>query len=362
MTTIQTFTYFSLLVTDLLCLDGTLDPKANTAFYLSFPTHLLAYTLITYVLQNYNVWRNFIMKKSIYSLCIALTFTLTFILTSFSTAFNPRIEQTALSMAQNLVTSLNESNSDEKIIIENQLLLSKNNLTITAVGYMTNSAPKDGIKLLFENNSDSPILVKCDALIINDFMIDEVFSCVIAAGKKSNEILYISEAELSAADIPQIENIEIYFSAYNTKSNEIIFKSEHTSITNPEYKNEMMCIKNKNNIIYSDQMIEISVYDTINNGTDMQSIVLLIENKSNQNIVIASENMSVNGFMVSSLVYSTIYGNKQAVETLTLFSDELKNNNINCIESFEQTFKIIDAETHTLISETEPVLYEVIKE
>ena len=73
--------------------------------------------------------------------------------------------------------------------INEQVLVDQDGIKITATEYVTDSIWGDGIKLLVENNSAKDYTIGCDALIVNDYMITDLFSADVAAGKKSNEVM-----------------------------------------------------------------------------------------------------------------------------------------------------------------------------
>lgn len=107
-----------------------------------------------------------------------------------------------------------QASADESI--NEQVLVDQDGIKITATEYVTDSIWGDGIKLLVENNSAKDYTIGCDALIVNDYMITDLFSADVAAGKKSNEVMYLSSTELKAAGIDTVGQIEMYFHAYDS--------------------------------------------------------------------------------------------------------------------------------------------------
>ena len=99
-----------------------------------------------------------------------------------------------------------QASADESI--NEQVLVDQDDIKITATEYVTDSIWGDGIKLLVENNSAKDYTIGCDALIVNDYMITDLFSADVAAGKKSNEVMYLSSTELKAAGIDTVGQIE----------------------------------------------------------------------------------------------------------------------------------------------------------
>ena len=85
-----------------------------------------------------------------------------------------------------------DSSSSAAITIEEQVLFEQDGLKVTATEYVVDSIWGDGIKLLIENNGTSDIGLGCNALIVNDYMITDLFSTTVAAGKKDYETLNLS--------------------------------------------------------------------------------------------------------------------------------------------------------------------------
>ena len=115
--------------------------------------------------------------------------------------------------AESSGTGTAQASADESI--NEQVLVDQDGIKITATEYVTDSIWGDGIKLLVENNSAKDYTIGCDALIVNDYMITDLFSADVAAGKKSNEVMYLSSTELKAAGIDTVGQIEMYFHAYD---------------------------------------------------------------------------------------------------------------------------------------------------
>lgn len=98
-------------------------------------------------------------------------------------------------------TSAENAKSDGTVSIEPQVLLDQNDVVITAQEYVTDSIWGDGIKVLIENNGSQDVGISTNELIVNDYMISGLFSSTVAAGKKANDVVYLSSSELEAAEL-----------------------------------------------------------------------------------------------------------------------------------------------------------------
>ena len=117
--------------------------------------------------------------------------------------------------ASNEEETADSADSSEAVTIEEQVLFEQDGLKVTATEYVVDSIWGDGIKLLIENDSASDIGLGCNARIVNDYMITDLFSATVAAGKKDYETLNLSSSGLKAAGIDNVGKIEIYFHTFD---------------------------------------------------------------------------------------------------------------------------------------------------
>ncbi len=121
--------------------------------------------------------------------------------------------------------------SDAVVTIDEQVLVDQDGIVVTATEYVTDSIWGDGVKLLLENNSDRDVTVGCNALIVNDYMITDLFSSEIAAGKKSIDDITVFSSDLEENGIKAIEEVELKFHIYDADSYSTIADSEPITFT-----------------------------------------------------------------------------------------------------------------------------------
>ena len=91
-----------------------------------------------------------------------------------------------ISSEQTTMPDDSKQSVDTDATIESVVLLDQDGLVITAKELIDDSIWGKGLKVLIENNSEENLGVQCKSLIVNNYMIEDLFSCSIAAGKKSN--------------------------------------------------------------------------------------------------------------------------------------------------------------------------------
>lgn len=241
--------------------------------------------------------------------------------------------------------------------IEEQVIFDANDVKITAVEYVTDSIWGDGIKLLIENNGSSNVGIGCDALIVNDYMITDLFSEQVAAGKKSNETMDLLTSELEAAGIDNVGQIELQLHLYDPDTYMTTYTSDMITIQTNHYEDMDTTPNDDGQELYNNAGVRIVGKYVDEDSFWGNGIVLYLENNTDQNIIVQVNDMSVNGFMMTPLFSSTIYANKKAVDDITLMQSELDENGITSVEDVELVFHIINPDTYQTIIDSDIITF-----
>lgn len=240
--------------------------------------------------------------------------------------------------------------------IDEQVLLDQGGIKITAKEYINDGTLGDGIKLLVENNSDRDYTIGCDALIVNDYMISDLFYSDIAAGKSSNETMNLYSSQLEAAGIDTVGKIEMYFHAYDSDFN-YLFQNAYSEIHTSEFENMDTTPNDAGNELYNANGIRIVGKTVDENSFWGTAILLYCENNSGQNVGISVDDMSINGFMMSPFFSTTIYNGKKSIDDITIFSKDLEDNGIESIDQVELKFHIYNADSYSTIADSDPITF-----
>ena len=246
---------------------------------------------------------------------------------------------------------------NKAVSIEEQVLYDQDGLKITAKEYTSDDIWGDGIKVLIENDTDQDIMLSCDALIVNDYMIHDLFASEIAAGKKANETIYLSSSELKAAGIDTVGRIEIYFHGSDTATFDTLFEKEHAVIETSAV-DEMDTKANDDGMeLYNEDGIRIVGKTVDENSFWGAAILLYIENDSGHDVGISVDDMSINGFMMTPYFSTQVYDGKKSLDDITLLSSELEENGIEAVEEVELKFHIYDLDSYETIADSDPITF-----
>lgn len=252
-----------------------------------------------------------------------------------------------------------EDNKNEDALtttIEEQILIDDEDFKVTAVSYEKDSIWGDGIKVLIENDRAEDIGIGCTALIVNDYMITDLFAAEVAAGKKAYETLNLSNMQLEAAGIENVGQIEIYFHTYDSDSYKSIKDYDCVTIKTSNYDDMDTAINDEGHELYNENGVRIVGKYVDESSFWGAAVLLYVENTSGQDLKVYCDDMSINGFMVTPYFSCDIYNGKKALKEITLLSSQLEENNITEIEDIELKFKISD-KNYKSIAESEPISF-----
>lgn len=110
----------------------------------------------------------------------------------------------------------------------------------------------------------------------------------------------------------------------------------------------------QNIVVYEQNGIKIS-YTGIEEKPSRYELKFLIENDTDLERSIVTDNLSINGFMVGDSLYSSIAAHKKINDSITVYKKTLEENNISDIENVEFIFRIYESDNLSNYFETDIV-------
>lgn len=237
------------------------------------------------------------------------------------------------------------------------VLLNQDGLVITAKEMVEDSIWGLGVKVLIENQSDKNLGVQCNSLIVNNYMLSDLFSATVAAGKKSNETIYLSSAGLEAADITTIAEIVFSFHVFDSNSYQGVFDTDEIQLKTSAYGTVEQPAMDDGKELFNQDGIRIIGRYVEEDSFWGAGVLLYIENNYGKNILVQCDNLSINGFMVMPVFSCGVNNGRMALDDITIMSSDLEENGIETVEDIELTFKIIDPNTYQTLIETNPIAF-----
>jgi len=249
------------------------------------------------------------------------------------------------------------SKTGKKVSIEEKVIFDQNDFKVTATSLdPTGSIFGATLDVLIENNSSKRVTVQARNSAINGVMVDTIFSCNVAPGKKANDEITFSSTDLKRAGIETIKEIQFQLHIFDADSWETIIDSDPIVITtnaDPSFVQE-----------YDDDgvlLLDKQGFKIVAQGLDMSGsifgaeLLVYVENNSDNDVTIQVRDASVNGFMVETIFSCDVLAGKKAFDSITFAKSDLEKNNIKEISEIELRFHIFDADSWDTIFDSEPV-------
>ena len=254
-----------------------------------------------------------------------------------------------------------ETASEQKpVTISETVLLNQDGITITAKELVVDDIWGPGIKLLVENHSERNVSVSADSLSVNSYMMYcDLFSASVAAGKKVNETLWLSESDLREAGIETIADVMVSFRAYDSDSYDDLFTTDEIQIKTSAYGTvEQPAMDNGLELFRQDGIRVVALFLN-SDGIFGADVCLYLENCSGREITVDCDDMSVNGFMVTPYFRCKLKDGRRALDEITILSADLEKNEIESVKDIELKFHVVDSNTYKTILDTETIRFSV---
>lgn len=123
-----------------------------------------------------------------------------------------------------LATSASGSIS-QAALDEGKELYNKDGIRIIAQYVNENSFWGTAVELFIENTYDKNVIIQCNNMSINDFMVEGYFSTQVNSGKMAIDAIDVMTSDLEKNNITEVKNIELNFKILNPNSFETIAES-----------------------------------------------------------------------------------------------------------------------------------------
>lgn len=239
--------------------------------------------------------------------------------------------------------------------IEKQVLWDQDGITITATGLdFTNSMWGPGIKLLIENNTEKNLCVQPRNVSVNGYMVDYAMSADVAPGKKANDSLIIENSSISECNIEDIAYIDFSFHIFNNDSWDDFIDTDMIHIETSSMGSYSQVYDVSGEIVYNNNGIKIvSKWISENESYMETSLILYIENKTEDFITVQARYVSVNGFMIEPTFSCDITPGNRAIDGMRFSNSDLEENQIESIDEIELSFHIYDMHGNNTIIDSE---------
>lgn len=243
----------------------------------------------------------------------------------------------------------------KEVAVEETVLVDEKNVKVTLKSFEDDGFLGPELKILVENGSGKSLTFTVEDVSVNGYMNDAGCYVTVADGKKANDEISLSSSDLKACGIETIADIELSFRIYDSDSYDEYLRTEPISIRTSAYEGFEYVFDESGTVAYEGKGIKIVVKGLTDSSIFGKGVLFYIFNGTDDEILVTSEDVSVNGFMVDDLLFCTVLPGKHAVDAATLLNSSLEENGIEEIESVELYFHIINYNTFRTIVDTDPI-------
>lgn len=245
--------------------------------------------------------------------------------------------------------------SGADITLDEHVIFDKDGIRITVKGMFNDDFWGPGINVLVENESTRNITVQTRNCSVNGLMMEPMFSCDVAAGKKANDTIQFMNAQLETAQISVIANVEFYLHIFDSDTWGEITNSGVISL-NTSAADHVQTYNDSGFLTYDDGGIRV-VIQKLNSEDSFwgSDVYVYVENNTDSNITIQARDVSIDGFMVNPIFSCDIAAGKKSYDTITFMESDLEDNGITDITELELKFTIFNSDTWGNIADTDTI-------
>ncbi len=242
--------------------------------------------------------------------------------------------------------------------LDDTVIVDQNDILIATQGFEHDADYNQlGLNLLVENNSDKDISLNLGYIIINGYQMGDVFLFGdVEAGEKYDAKIYIAYEELKICSIEEIADIQMAIEVNDATSWDTIFITDPIKLkTNSEY---VQTYDDSGTVLIDNADTKI-VYKEIISTAYSPQIVLYLENKRNEELLVNTLSVAVNGYQINDFhSRCELKPELKMVVTLDISGSELTICDIEEIVDVEIVYGINQVIGNSVVDwyKTDPVL------
>lgn len=233
----------------------------------------------------------------------------------------------------------------EQMTMEETVLLEQDDVRVVATGLTLDGWYGPEISVLIENNTGHSITVQARSASVNGAMVYPILSCDVAAGKKANDAISISQAELDTAGIKNIQFIELVTIVMDSESFETLMTSDPVILVTTATK-EMQLFDDSGFTALEQDGLRVVIRGIEEEESFFgKDVLVFLENNTGKDITVQLRNVSVNGYMVEPLFSCDVIDGKVAYSSINFMKEDLEKNGIDEIQTLECSILVFESTT-----------------
>lgn len=260
---------------------------------------------------------------------------------------------------------------DDTPTVGDKIIYVDNEMTVNVHGI--NYAPIAGpeLHLTISNSFGKDITVQSPYAIVNGYMLTPELSIDVPAGKSKSGNMTLRYTGLAYSGITCVRTIDFALRVVETKSYNPIKTTELISLKTSAAASPDKAVKEKaveGQTAYDNKDIRILFKDPsynakgsdgtlapVYNNDGNAQLLVYIENNTDRTVAVRTDDVTVNGYDLTSVMNRTVLPGRRAVDTVTFYRMDLDEYDIDTIDSIKMSFQIKDAESWETIDSTDMI-------
>lgn len=265
-------------------------------------------------------------------------------------------EEVAAVVSNDVETPTEEVTEEVSVAsIEEHVLVEKDGVRITAKGFDVGLFGPE-MKILIENDTDKNLTVQDRDSSINGYMVGSLLSCDVAAGKKANDSVVFYWNDIDKCGIETIADIELCFHVFGSEDWADYFDTDPIQVYTSAYEGYEYTFDDSGEEVYNGNGIRLVVKGVSTAESIFgPGLIVYIENESDDMITVQAREVSVNGYMIDTIMSQDVCVGKKSVTALTFLEASLEENEITEFSEVEVSFHVFNANTWDTIEDTDPI-------
>ncbi len=219
-------------------------------------------------------------------------------------------------------------------------------IKVTATKIVEDEFWGPSVRLLIENDTEHDLAFSTRYLTINNYNISDSFDKTVLSGKKANEDIHIYESDLEMIGVDAIGEIAFSILVYDNDTWEDVLESDDIVLRTSLYDDISFEKPDGGVEFFDDEGVRIESLGIEEDSFWGNSLWLFIENNRSGDIALSIDDLSINGFMVTSYYGRTVKAGRWRIDDLYIYDSDLEDNDIEEIEEMEFTVELYDPYTY----------------
>ena len=227
------------------------------------------------------------------------------------------------------------------------VLVDNENCTVIVTGYENNEIWGFEMHLYILNKSDKSLTFAANGLTVNDLMLDPWWYTSVAAGMRSH--CYITwMGDLETYEVGEVTKINFQLSATDPTSLDGLDYAAADCTVYPmgeaAYQSYQRAPQDTDVVLLDNEYVTVTVIGIDPEGIMGYTVNLFIQSKSDMNLRVDADDVSVNGFEMDPWWATTVNAGKCVYSSISWFTGDLEFNGITAVEAITMTLKVYDEE------------------